>query len=302
MLHSLELTNFRSHKKTTLNFHQGVNVIVGDNSAGKTNVVRALNWIINNKPSGDSFRSHWGGETKVTLGIDSNNVQRIKGKANQYITHINKTATCYNAFGQDVPSDIKKFLNITSINFQKQHDSPFLLGETPGSVARYLNEIINNEKIDSSQAHIKQKLRKKHIEIDIINEEIKENREDLKKYKWVREVEQDIISAEKVENEITDLKTKQDFITDTLENIAEIKKELKEHNKIIKYEKDVKEFFEIHSQVKDKEARCARLELLLESISNEGVRIKQSYNKRIDLMTALKKITPKICPLCGREE
>ncbi len=301
MIKDLGLTNFRSHKKTTLNFHEGVNVIVGDNSAGKTNLARALNWIINNKPSGDSFRSHWGGETKVTLQIDDQEITRQKTKSsNEYLIGYKGDLYSFKAFGQDIPEDISKGLNFSSINFQKQHDSPFLLGETPGSVARYLNEIINNKKIDSSQAYIKQKLRKKTIQIDIILRAVEENREDLKKYKWVKEVEIDIISAEKIDNDITDLKTKQDFIIETLESIDEIKQEQKEHNKILKYEEDVEGFFEICSQVEKKESQYSRLELLLESVEREDTRISGLKKVRINLETRLKNITPVICPLCGR--
>jgi len=298
---SLEIKGFQSHKKTKLNFDKGLNIIIGESDTGKTGVLRALNWIVNNRPSGDSFRSHGGGETRACLTTKEKSISRVKDKnRNTYNVGWEDCHSEYASLGQDVPEDIVKFLNLTSINLQTQHDSPFLLGETSGFVAKYLNDIINNKKIDSSQHYIKQKLRKKSIQTDLIKDEIKENRKDLKTFTWIKEVEINIIEAEKIENIIADLETKYDFIVDNLESIDEIKRELKEHNKILKYEGAVEEFFEICSQVEKKRTEYAELSRLLINIDNQNVQIKkQSYNKRI-LMEKLKEITPLVCPLCGR--
>jgi len=66
MIKTLSIQNYQSHKDSTLEFDPGVNVIVGSTDSGKTAIIRALRWLIWNRPNGDSFRSTWGGDTKVT--------------------------------------------------------------------------------------------------------------------------------------------------------------------------------------------------------------------------------------------
>jgi len=70
MIKQLTIKNFQSHKKTKLEFSDGVNIIIGQSDSGKTAIIRALNWVVNNKPSGDSFRSHWGGDTNVEITME----------------------------------------------------------------------------------------------------------------------------------------------------------------------------------------------------------------------------------------
>ena len=48
MIKSLHIQNFQSHKKTTLKFHKGINVVIGQSDSGKSAIIRALNWTINN--------------------------------------------------------------------------------------------------------------------------------------------------------------------------------------------------------------------------------------------------------------
>ena len=64
MISGLLLKNFQSHKKTILHFHPGVNAIIGKSNSGKTAILRALYWIIYNRPSGISFVSFWNRDKK----------------------------------------------------------------------------------------------------------------------------------------------------------------------------------------------------------------------------------------------
>ena len=59
MLKSLKIRNFESHRNTQLNFHPGVNVIVGESDQGKTAILRALEWVLFNRPLGEDIKSNW---------------------------------------------------------------------------------------------------------------------------------------------------------------------------------------------------------------------------------------------------
>jgi len=153
MIKTLHLRNFLSHKDSLLEFSPGVNVLIGPSDSGKTSLIRALRWIADNRPSGDEFRSHWAGRepTKVSVELDSGEViTRIKGTDNFY----ELDGQVFRAFGTDVPPPISDALQLSPINIQYQLDAPFLLGDSAGGVARYLNQIVNLEDIDKSLANI----------------------------------------------------------------------------------------------------------------------------------------------------
>ena len=151
MIKSVTLNNFQSHKKSTLNLSPGVNVIVGKSDSGKTAILRALNWVVMNRPSGDAFRSVWGGDTSVKLELDNGIVSREKyGKENQYT--INDSVL--KAMGQNVPDTVSSLLNMPHINIQSQMDAPFLLSSSAGEVAQTLNEVAGLADIDVAISNI----------------------------------------------------------------------------------------------------------------------------------------------------
>ena len=64
-LKSIELENFRNYRNLSLDFEPGVNLIVGDNAQGKTNLLEAVSFL----GCGRSFRTQKTGEL-VRLGED----------------------------------------------------------------------------------------------------------------------------------------------------------------------------------------------------------------------------------------
>ena len=124
-IQSIKISNFQSHKNTTVNFVDGMNSIIGKSNAGKTAIIRAMVWVFFNKPSGDSFRSNWGGDTKVEIRLsDGAVIERIKGKSKNCYVINGKT---YKAIRQSVPDEVKAIINVSDINVQHQLDAPFLL-------------------------------------------------------------------------------------------------------------------------------------------------------------------------------
>jgi predicted ATP-dependent endonuclease of OLD family len=45
----IQISNFRNFKEKEIEFNDGVNVIIGHNNAGKTNLIRALSLVIDNQ-------------------------------------------------------------------------------------------------------------------------------------------------------------------------------------------------------------------------------------------------------------
>ena len=82
MIKSIDIENFQSHKKTRIDFDPGVNVIIGRSDSGKTSILRALNWVINNKPSGEAFIRHGNKEARASIILDDKHMITMirKGK------------------------------------------------------------------------------------------------------------------------------------------------------------------------------------------------------------------------------
>ena len=193
MIKNLNIENFQSHQNSNLEFDKGVNIIIGKSDVGKSAIRRALELVIQNKPNGDDYRSWWGGDTKVTLKtFDNQEVVRLRTNSkNQYFLGDIE----FNAFGQSVPEEIQKALNLNSINFQSQLDSPFLLSDTPGQVAAHFNKIARLDKIDIATANVNKYIKK--IEQSISGSELNVEKKEKELSEFV-----DLISFEKELDEV----------------------------------------------------------------------------------------------------
>jgi len=154
MIRSIQLENFQAHRLSNLEFCDGLNVITGSSDSGKSSIIRAFLWVLKNRPTGDSVRN-WnckkGDKTEVSIFLDDDRLAVIKTRIDGKATYKIQTESDYDvfeAFKQDVPDEIVSTLNLSEINVQTQHDPYFLLNDSPGEVARKLNELVGLDAID----------------------------------------------------------------------------------------------------------------------------------------------------------
>ncbi len=199
MIKRLTLINFQSHKETSIDFSDGVNALVGRSDVGKSAIERAMIWVIKNRPSGDAFRSHWGGNTSVEIETETHRIRRIKGdKINRYeIDDLNSTETKkFEAMGQGVPEVIRDLLNISDLNISEQHDGPFLLADSPGDIAKSLNEAVNLTIIDSATKKIRKRLTDATGDAKRAAGEIEDLTEELSHFDYIDDLEKDLAAIE----------------------------------------------------------------------------------------------------------
>ena len=202
MIKALELQNFQSHRRTRVELSPGVNVIVGPSDSGKTAVLRALGWVVWNRPSGDAFRSHAGGDpvarveladgTAVTRGIDKRGGYYRLGDQE------------LRAIRTDVPEEVARTLDLDPVNLQGQHDAPFLLSESSGEVARQLNRITRLDRIDTSLAAAASHLRELARDLKTGEAAVAAREAELESYAWVDEAELDVSSLENLEKSMAE--------------------------------------------------------------------------------------------------
>ena len=178
MIDRLDIENFQSHAHTTLEFHKGVNCIIGSSDVGKSAILRALRWVVFNRPSGDSFRSYGSQTTNASITTNGVTVTRTKGKKNAYIV----AGKLLDAVKMDVPEEVNAALNLNNTNIQRQFDRPFLLDDSPGDVARHFNAIANIDDIDFSLKNIQSWIRKNTSDIEHTEEQIIKVKEALHGY------------------------------------------------------------------------------------------------------------------------
>jgi DNA repair exonuclease SbcCD ATPase subunit len=226
MLKSINISNFQSHKDTHLEFSPGVNIIVGSSDSGKTAILRALKWLTQNRPSGDEFRSHWGGETKVTTFTDDAHIVRLKDKENKYILGDSH----FTAFGTDVPQEIKQVLNLNEINLQQQLDQPFLLTDTPGEVAHHFNKVAHLEKIDVGLKRVQSWIRELEQTIRYKNEDLTKTQEEVKKYEYLEKMEMDVEAIEMMEQSKIGKYNIINRLSKVIEDIKKVNTEIEEYS------------------------------------------------------------------------
>jgi len=128
MIKSLTIKNFQSHKNSQLDFSDGINVITGSSNCGKTAIIRALNFVITNRPQGLAFKSSFADKKetcKVSLVINNQEIIREK---NTSINQYQVGGSLFDTIGNDVPSEISSAINMSDINISTQFEKHFLLG------------------------------------------------------------------------------------------------------------------------------------------------------------------------------
>lgn len=204
MINSITLQNFQSHKSSTLEFCKGVNTIKGVSDSGKSSILRGLNLVVNNKPSGDSYCSHWGGKTIVKAVFDGCPISNIRDKGgNEY----DLDGSVFKALAGNVPEEVQTVINMDEINLQGQMDSPFLLSETSGEVAKIFNRTVDLDVIDSTNKNINSE--HKRVKAEVVfqaNARIDAERK-LSKYNDLAEIGKRIEALKVIQDKLTKDKT-----------------------------------------------------------------------------------------------
>jgi exonuclease SbcC len=189
MLKNLTIQNFQSHRETKLDFVDGINVIYGLSQSGKSAILRALNWIVFNRPSGFKFHSHFATPeepTEVSVLLDDKEIISIKGFKDT-VYKIN--GECFRSFGTSLPIPVIKAFDLSQINFANQLDPPFLVTNTPGEIGKIFNQLTKAEQVDKWISSLTTKINEANTVLKIKNKEKDEAEIQLKKLAVVDQIE-----------------------------------------------------------------------------------------------------------------
>ena len=169
---SVEIHNFQSHKDTKIEFENGLNVIIGDSNSGKTAILRAIQWCIDNYPLGSDFITTGEDDCHVTINFsDGTSItrERTRDKSGSYVV-TGKTAQpdgsykfwtqTYKGFGSKPLIEVLNVHQMPKINLTKdisthlnvmsQLDPAFLVTDSPLNKASIIGRLTGTQNIDAT--------------------------------------------------------------------------------------------------------------------------------------------------------
>jgi len=248
MIRKIILKNFQIHKKLIWNFHEHFSVIVGDNDRGKSSIIRALNWIFYNSPSGDWMRrTRKKKRLQTTVKIILKNddvIQRIKGdNVNRYKLNDQD----YNNFGYQVPEPIVKALRINCLkvgNIQlyphvaMQDDPLFLVYESAPVRASVINILTGAELIQKAIKEFSKDKLNINKNIKLYDKEIENFDKSIKKLEYIKDFDKDFEEISKSIIKLENLQKRYDFLEKSQIKIENYKKSIKKADKVLKIDVD----------------------------------------------------------------
>lgn len=163
---SIDIENFQSHENTHVDFDTGLNIIIGESNNGKTSILRAMDWVIDNQPLGTDFIMTGKKYCKVRITYDNDNfIERyrtLKDTGYYRVGYIDSTGqeeyVEYKGFTNNVPVEVMNAHQMPKINITKniethlnkisQLERPFLITENTNEKAAAIGRITGTNIVD----------------------------------------------------------------------------------------------------------------------------------------------------------
>jgi DNA repair exonuclease SbcCD ATPase subunit len=292
MLTNLQIRNFRHNERVNVKLAR-ITIFRGPSGSGKSSLIGALKWTVFNQPSGTDF-IHWDHNfAAIRLGIDKKHVIiRKRSKTENYY----KLNGCkYEAFGTGVPSPVTSVLNMSPLNFQRQHAGPFWFRETAGEVSRQLNAIVNLDLIDTTLANLGKEQRRVNYQVKDIQQRIEEAKREKIKLQYIVELDKQLIALEKQQEQ---------YISDVhkIWQLSTLLEQAKEYQVMInRFVPDIKPLMDLYEKWEKANKEHKQLTTLFEQAKNYEETIVQLDISIKKNEQKLKRLMGKRCPLCERK-
>lgn len=302
MIKRLKIKNFQCHENLDLEFDEGINIISGASDRGKSSVIRALDLVRYNSPTGFSYRydprilkrskkALKDSElTAIEVTLDSGSViarERNKREINQY--RINDIVL--QAMRSGVPDEVRSLLNIANYSVQPQHNPYFLLNDSDGEVSRQINELVGLESINIV-------LKKASSIVDDAKAKAKEASEkaeaisfSLERLKDLAVIEKRFEKLQKKTKVCEDLSSSIEDLTDLIDHIYELNSKLDFYYVYLINEEKVIALDEKISRLNTLESSTSALESLINDLSeslseSEYCENLTHYEKRVNSLNS----------------
>lgn len=154
----IHLNDFQSHADTKLRLSPGLNVIVGPSDSGKSAILRALWWLLYNKPKGADFVRIGSTKASVKAVFSSGSYvkrDRTKSSSGSYAYRVpGSDEVKLKGIGSTLPPEVVSIHKMpllsvagddVSVNIARQFDPPFMLGSGPSFTISMLDIMTRND-------------------------------------------------------------------------------------------------------------------------------------------------------------
>lgn len=218
-LEFLALRNFQRHKKKVFRFAPGITTITGATDSGKSAIIRGLQWVALNRPSGNEFIRTGEKQADALVCVDGKQVKRSRGSGvNTYGVRGDELK----AFGNDVPAQVVELLRMGELNFQGQHDAPFWFSLGAGEVARQLNQVVDLGIIDDVLARIATRSRRAKTAEEICAERLTKAREKCKEMDFAEEMDVDLFDVEQSRDALARHQEREQLLGEAIEKLDKL--------------------------------------------------------------------------------
>jgi DNA repair exonuclease SbcCD ATPase subunit len=281
MLKGIEIKNFQSHKHTQMKFNPGVNVILGATDAGKSAIFRSMLWALYNRPLGRGFISSWSSSCSVKLVFDDCNILRsVDSKNNIYKLN----DQIFKAIGRNPPEEILAAHNISrDLNIQAQIDPFFLLQNSSGDVAKYLNRVASLDIIDSTIHNLHSAYRRTNKEVTQGHVFLVELKDEHDSYSYLDDVQTLIKKAKIIETKLLELKDNIKQVSKICKEIYDVKNKISDYRIKVAYKEDVITALDIAGNINSFVDKIDKIETIIDEIDEIETDIKEIETSGISL-------------------
>lgn len=241
-INRVEIKNFQANKKRVIDFVNGLNVIKGESNAGKSAVLRAIYWVLYDKPNGSDFITTGAKSCSVRLHLSNGYIierKRSRSSSGSYIlTYKADEPQEFKGFSNNIPIEITNAhqmpeLKINGvgyrINIASQLDTPFLIGNSPSERASMIGSLVDADRADDAKKDFLAEKRRKQSEKDNFEKILKSKQLELNKYSHLTKMEKNIkvleVALKKLEeeednvNKLNEVYTERNDLYNELESI-----------------------------------------------------------------------------------
>ena len=283
MINSIETKNYHSHKHTKIEFCEGVNIITGASDAGKSDVLRHIKWVVDNRPSGDSVM-RWGISPEdavfVKLVIPEGYIAK-KRQQNKvvYELEVKDQKTTFEAVKTDVPSEIQDLINFSEFNYQSQHQSYFLLGDSGGDIAKKLNDLVGLSIIDVMFKNLNSKATESRRKSEEERKRSEELKNEIDKLSYIDDIN-NILKELKILIDDWEKRTKNNSrLLLLITNIKNICKEISSYSNILGMDSDVRSILNDVEIYETKKTKLQKLSRIISSLKilNDNIEAEKEW-------------------------
>jgi exonuclease SbcC len=203
----VEIKNFQSHEYTIVEFKDGLNTIIGESNSGKTSILRAIRWCLDNDPKGSDFITTGRDDCSVTVVFDDgtsiirkrtrndSGTYDVVGKTIQPDGTVSKWTQTYKGFANNLPIEIMNIhqmpkVNLTKdicthLNMMSQLDGPFLVTESPQVKAAIIGRLTGTQIIDLGIKETNKKILSNSKTIKTYTQEKTDRENELFRYQYL---------------------------------------------------------------------------------------------------------------------